>query len=209
MADIKDTPTHETASRAEETLDLKEQYRSLLERLDALEQRRISQSSIPPQTVKSRHLEESIEITTPVITGATINSPTINSPTINNLPSNIVVLTGSQTLYNKTIVNPGIGQNSWISASNYLWTGSAINLFPVQSTQAGSTGFLILINGHGDVALTQQAVYYVVFHYNGTLYTSQKLVGDAFTFDVSGGYLRVNSGSNNWVYSVTLIKNAI
>jgi len=58
MTDIKNTPTYETESRAQDLLDFKEQYRGILDRLTALEERRLSQSSIPPQTIKARHLED-------------------------------------------------------------------------------------------------------------------------------------------------------
>ena len=40
----------------------------------------VHQGQIKPQTIKTRHLEEGIELTTPTITTPTISTPTITSP---------------------------------------------------------------------------------------------------------------------------------
>ncbi|MFA5927905.1 MAG: hypothetical protein WC838_01210 [Candidatus Margulisiibacteriota bacterium] len=100
--------------------------------------------------------------------------------------------------------NGGIIQN--------VYTGDAGNTpRTIASYTAGPTGasFLVMINGHGDVNQEQSALYYVVLNYNGEISSSPtKIAGSTtYTFDVSGGYLRVSGLTLDWQYSMTVIRN--
>jgi hypothetical protein len=99
------------------------------------------------------------------------------------------------------------GSNSGLISTYYTYTSGAYNLC-TYIAGAGGSQFLVMINGHGGVTSTQTAVYSVSVHYDGTYYTATQISGPtAFSFDVSGGYLRITSGSYNWFYTVTILRN--
>jgi hypothetical protein len=179
--DDKQTPTYETASKAEETIDLKEQYRSLLDRIDALEQRRVSQASIPPQTVKSRHLEEGIELNNPNIS-TIINNGTLTLP---STTGTIALLSDIST------VTPGTS-GSIMMSNGTIWT----SVFPVRA-RATPNGAQTITSGSND-----EAVFDVETFDDGNNFASNK-----FTAPVTGLYLVsanifwANSGNAGRVYS--------
>lgn len=72
----------------------------------------VHQGQIKPQTIKTRHLEEGIELTTPTITGGTITDATITDANIVTPTGDVVTLTGAQTLTDKTLTLPIISSIS-------------------------------------------------------------------------------------------------
>jgi len=52
-------------------IDINEKLQDAISDIEELKTRRVSQSSIPPQTIKSRHLEEGITLNYPSIIGLT------------------------------------------------------------------------------------------------------------------------------------------
>jgi len=135
--------------------------------------------------------------------------PPLLSSTASGLPA-VFVASGTTSPGAKLDVSGNIklGQNSGMLCSTYTWAGTAINIASYTSGHGGSS-FLVMINGHGDFEATQSALYYITVHYSGAIKSSTLISGDACTFDVSGGYLRITSGNINWGYTITVIRNDI
>ena len=84
--------------------------------------------------------------------------------------------------------------------------GTTTSICPIVGS-TGGTGILVLLSGHGDHAATQHAVYWISVHYNGTFNSATAIVGGGWTFDVSGGNVRVTGGWNvNWSYGALCIR---
>lgn len=48
----------DTQSKAQDIMDFEDQYEGVMDEITKLKERRVSQSSIPPGTIKQRHLED-------------------------------------------------------------------------------------------------------------------------------------------------------
>lgn len=126
-----------------------EKLKEILDRLDALEQRRVSQSSIPPQIVKSRHLEENILLNSPYINEEV--SLTATSTQINN-----VALGGVTTRLKSGIVT--LTRDLSTATGDVTYTG--LDFTPTSIKAIGVVdGTAFVSEGFSDSTLTSQCIY--------------------------------------------------
>jgi len=107
----------------------------------------------------------------------------------------------------KVAGNLGFGYHTQSGVFDAVFQGGTVtNICPIVGT-TGGTGILVLISGHGDVSATHHAVYWISVHYNGSFNSATAIVGGGWTFDVSGGNVRVTGGWNtNWSYGALCIR---
>ena len=87
----------------------------------------------------------------------------------------------------------------------YASTGVAQAICPIVSASPGGSGYLVLLNGHTAATTTQTSVYWVSLHYDGTLNSSSKIIGDAQTFGVSAGQI-THTGTNGYTYVIEVFR---